>query len=104
MIQDDLEAAAQQAGISDGTHGMSGQGTLTEIPEFIQKLEAHRLYYSLTSSRKDAIMVTVAVPGEIWEIEFIEDGTVDVERFKSAGSIGDRSMFPELFDFADPTS
>ena len=30
-------------------------------------------------------MVTVAVPGERWEIEFINDGTVEVERFESAG-------------------
>jgi hypothetical protein len=72
--------------------------------EFVRKLEVHRLYFSLSSSRKDGIMVTVSVPGEIWEIEFMADGTVDVERFKSDGTIGDRSTFPELFAFADPMS
>ncbi len=30
-------------------------------------------------------MVKVAVPGERWEVEFFEDGRVDVEVFRSSG-------------------
>ena len=28
-------------------------------------------------------MIEVAVPGQRWEIEFMEDGTIDIEKFIS---------------------
>ena len=34
-------------------------------------------------------MVEVVVPGERWEVEFLQDGTVDVEVFKSDGDFRD---------------
>ena len=41
-------------------------------------------------------------PGEYWEIEFLEDGEVDVERFRSNGHIDDESALEELFaQFSD---
>jgi hypothetical protein len=42
-------------------------------------------------------MVTVAVPGERWEIEFLDDGSVEVERFVSAGTIEDARALDDLF-------
>lgn len=32
-------------------------------------------------------MVMVATPGVRWEIEFMDDGSVEVERFRSTGKI-----------------
>jgi len=32
-------------------------------------------------------MIEVAVPGQRWEIEFMEDGTVEIEKFISYGEI-----------------
>ena len=32
-------------------------------------------------------MVLVAVPGERWEIEFFEDGAIEIERFGSSAGI-----------------
>ena len=46
-------------------------------------------------------MVTVAVPGELWEVEFFEDGSVEVERYKSDGTIFGRESLTELYAFAD---
>ena len=45
-------------------------------------------------------MVMVTVPGERWEVEFYEDGTVEIETFKSTGEIysdSEDSKLKELF-------
>lgn len=54
---------------------------------FLQRLETARIPYSLRHSRADAVMVEVTVPGERWEIDFLADGDVDVEVFRSAGGV-----------------
>ena len=38
-----------------------------------------------------------AAPGERWEIEFLEDGSVEVERFISGGQICGEEVLTELF-------
>jgi hypothetical protein len=42
-------------------------------------------------------MVIVAVPGERWEIEFLSDGSVEVEKFISNGEITGEESLNELF-------
>ena len=42
-------------------------------------------------------MVNVATPGERWEIEFMATGQVEVEIFKSDGSIFGKEVLSELF-------
>lgn len=47
-------------------------------------------------------MVEVAVPGQRWEIEFMEDGTVEIEKFISDGDYYDEQELEVLLrDFAD---
>jgi hypothetical protein len=47
-------------------------------------------------------MVEIAVPGQRWEIEFMEDGTMEIERFISNGIIYDESELNVLFnEFSD---
>jgi len=43
-------------------------------------------------------MVIVAVPGQRWEVEFLEDGRVDVEKFVSDGTISDESELLRLLE------
>jgi hypothetical protein len=50
----------------------------------------------LAHQRDNAIMVIVAVPGERWEVEFCEDGSVEVERFISNGEIAGEAALSEL--------
>lgn len=38
---------------------------------FLQKLEQQQISYTLAHHRDDAVMVTVVVPGERWEVEFL---------------------------------
>jgi len=50
-------------------------------------------------------MVEVAVPGERWEVEFLKDGSVEVEIFRSDGQIHDVAMLQQLIEkHSDPVS
>lgn len=71
---------------------------MAELLRFLERLDAHRVPYALASVRPQAIMVQFAVPGERWEVEFMTDGSVEVERFRSDGTIGDESMLQDLWN------
>jgi hypothetical protein len=78
------------------------QDRFDKVLAFLRRLDEARIHYSLAHVRDDAISVHIAVPGERWEVDFLEDGEVDVERFVSSGTIDDASAWDELFaKFAD---
>ena len=82
------------------------QNQFDKMLAFLRRLEKAKIAYQLRHSREDAIMVRINVPGERWEVEFLEDGDIDVERFRSNGKIYDESMLAELFanySDAEPT-
>ena len=62
----------------------------------LHELRAANIQYDLAQHRDEAVMVKVVAPGERWEIEFMKDGTVEAEVFKSDGSIRDASAIQEL--------
>ncbi|MHC0063145.1 hypothetical protein ACWATR_09480 [Nostoc sp. UIC 10890] len=64
---------------------------------FLNQLEQETISYTLVHRRDETIMVNVAVAGERWEVEFFEDGSVEVERFVSSGEINGEEAFSELF-------
>jgi hypothetical protein len=64
----------------------------------LQRLDKAKISYQLRHSRSDAIMVVAFAPGQYWEIEFLQDGDIDIERFRSDGEIDDESVLQELFD------
>ena len=68
----------------------------TRLLSFLNELRAGKIHYRLDQYRDDAIMVEVAVPGERWEIEFLDDGTVEAEVFRSDGAIFDASSLHAL--------
>ncbi|MEH2360353.1 hypothetical protein [Nostoc sp.] len=72
-------------------HGFS------KLVTFLNQLEQERISYTLAHHRDETIMVNVAVAGERWEVEFFEDGSVEVERFVSSGEINGEEVFSELF-------
>ncbi len=71
--------------------------TFDKLLDFLNRLEQMHIHYTLSHHREQAVMVTVAVPGERWEIEFMHDGSVEVERFISSGDIKDEGALQELF-------
>jgi len=68
-----------------------------KLLQFLNRLEQEKIYYTLSHHRDSAIMITVSLPGERWEIEFLEDGSVEVEQFKSYGEIYDETCLNDLF-------
>jgi len=74
---------------------------LKRLIEFLNKLEDLKIFYRLNKVR-DAIMVEIAVPGERWEVEFMQDNKVVIERFRSDGILKDEKELEVLFrDFSD---
>ena len=63
---------------------------------FLRRLEENPIHYRLNKVR-DAIMVEVAIPGQRWEVEFFPDGSIEVEKFITTGTIEDASVLDALF-------
>ena len=81
---------------------MSEDKTFKRLLDFIRKLEEVNLHFHLKSIRDESIAVLVFVPGEHWEVEFMDDGSIEVERFRSDGSIAGEDALDELFErFSD---
>ena len=68
-----------------------------KLTAFLSDLEQREISYTLAHNRDEAIMVNVAAPGERWEVEFLDDGSVEVERFVSSGQISGDEMLSQLF-------
>jgi hypothetical protein len=64
----------------------------------LERLDEARIPYTMEHSRENAIMILAFAPGEYWEIEFLENGEIDIERYRSNGKIDDESILQELFD------
>lgn len=70
---------------------------MSDLLDFLQKLEDNDIYYRLNKVR-DSIMVEIAIPGQRWEVEFMRDGEVQVEKFLTSGEILDERALKELFN------
>jgi hypothetical protein len=76
---------------------------MQKLLDFLKELEKRNISHTLTHVRDEAVMVEIAVPGERWEVEFFDDGHLEVEVFKSNGEIGDGESIKRLFEtFSDP--
>jgi hypothetical protein len=64
---------------------------------FLKQLKTAGIHHEVASYREEAISVVIRVPGEYWEVDFLADGEIDVERFVSSGSVNDESTLDELF-------
>ena len=83
---------------------MNGSG-FHQLVGFLNQLEQQNIHYTLAHHRDEAIMVSVAIPGERWEIEFFNSGAVEVERFISRGNLVGKEVLSELFAaYAEPRS
>jgi hypothetical protein len=63
----------------------------------LERLKGAKISHRLADYREGAVSVVVRVPGQYWEIDFLDDGEVEVERFVSNGEIDDESALDELF-------
>ena len=76
--------------------------SISDLLTLRRRLSDAQIHHRPTRFRDDAVAVEVIVPGERWEIEFLEEGTVEVERFTSDGTIQGSSALDDLFSrFSD---
>lgn len=62
------------------------QNPFGKLLQFLDQLEEVKIHYDLKHSR-DSLMVSVFLPVGMWEIEFFEDGTLEVELFSSGNGV-----------------
>ena len=76
-----------------------------EMLALLRRLDDGKIHHTVDQVREDALMIRVAVPGQRWEIEFVDYGDqvhIEIERFVSNGRIDDEAALAELFaQFSD---
>ncbi len=71
---------------------------MLKLLQFLDRLEELHASYTLLHVR-ETIMVCVAVPGERWEVEFFENGDVEVERFISTAKLAGEEAIECLLSY-----
>jgi hypothetical protein len=75
---------------------------MKKIFEIMSRLREAKIYFEMSSHRDGYVMLSASVPGERWEIEISDDGTVDYEIFSSDGEMRDELFLEEkIRHFAD---
>lgn len=73
------------------------EGRFGRLILFLKRLQEAKIPHRLDDNREDAISVLAFAPSEYWEIDFLADGEVDVERYRSNGVIEEESSLEALF-------
>ena len=69
----------------------------------LAQLESAKIYFTLTRTRDETVMILAQVPGRHYEIEVFADGEIEVEVYKSDGQIGGQELVDDLLrDYAEP--
>jgi hypothetical protein len=69
----------------------------------LAQLRAAKIYFTLTRTRDETVMILAQVPGRHYEIEVFADGEIEVEVYKSDGQIGGEDFVDELLrDYSEP--
>jgi hypothetical protein len=77
-------------------------GIFGRLLGFLNRLDEAGIYYTLGHTRADSVMADISLPGWRWEVEFMLDGSVEIERYKSfAGVESDARLLEELIADAD---
>jgi hypothetical protein len=71
--------------------------SIEQLIELLARLRRAKIHFTLEQFRDDSLAVSVAVPGERWEIEVMSDGSLEIERFRSDGAISGEEALEELF-------
>jgi len=66
--------------------------------DFLNRLEAAHVHYTLGHTRPESVMVGISLPGWRWEAEFMLDGSIEIERYQSVAGVEDQpQLLEELF-------
>ncbi len=66
--------------------------------DFLNRLDAAHVHYTLGHTRPESVMVDISLPGWHWEAEFMLDGSIEIERYQSVAGVEDQpQLLEELF-------
>ena len=74
---------------------------LSELTNLLDRLDAAEIQYTLASVSEGTIEVGIDVNDEHWKVEFMDDGDIEIEIFKSDGQTFDYSVIEDLFEDDD---
>jgi|APSaa5957512622_1039677.scaffolds.fasta_scaffold41081_2 hypothetical protein len=69
---------------------------LKDVIAFLELLEEKKIVFELDKIR-DSICIVAYVPRQIWEIEYMSNGAIEIEKFISDGQIFDETEIDALF-------
>jgi hypothetical protein len=77
-----------------------GGAVFGSLLAFLNRLDRAGVWYRLGHTRAESVTVEIALPGWHWEVEFMADGEIEIERYQSVAGV---EVQPELLDelFAD---
>ena len=75
----------------------SSHDRFDKLLAFLQRLGDANISHQLADYREGAVSVIVRTPAEYWEVDFLDDGGVDIERFRTNGHMDDEAALDELF-------
>lgn len=70
--------------------------TDSKLLEVLTRLRDAGVHTALRQDRDGAVSIDVAVPGERWEVDVLSDGSVEVEVFRSDGTIAGEGELANL--------
>lgn len=84
---------------------MKPDAPFAKLMDIIRRLEAAQIHFAVTHYRAGAVSIQATVPGERWEIDVLDDGRVDFERFVSTDDIQDEDVLHvAIAKFAEPVA
>lgn len=86
----------------DSKNGIPSAEIYSSMLTLLNELESKNIFFVIERHCDEALMVVVSVPGQRWEIEFLESGEIRIEKFLSDGKIFDSTEVQSLLDtFSD---
>jgi hypothetical protein len=78
-------------------------GVFGRLVDFLNRLDRAHIFYKLDHTRPDSVMIDISLPGARWEVEFMADGSVDIERYESVAGVEDEpGLLETIFEDAGP--
>jgi hypothetical protein len=86
----------------DHRHGDARIEVFGQLLDFLNRLGSAHVHYALAHTRPESVMVDISLPGWRWEVEFMLDGSIEIERYQSvSGADDDRRLLEELLANVD---
>jgi hypothetical protein len=76
-------------------HPDSRDSVFGRLLDFLNRLDQANAWYRLGHTRPESVMVEVALPSWHWEVEFMADGAVEIERYQSLAGVEDKPTLLE---------